>query len=306
MIGEIINEQRISLNMSRKTLSEGICTEKYVYLIEKNERNPSAYVLDHFSEKLGIDLFEYYQYLNFKNKSLVVEHKKKFDRYIKLGDIEKLKEESMKASQLEDFKCKPLSYDIIIINLMHGVLVEGKTSEAIKELNDIFETEKLNIDTLTLINGYIVLSTCYQLEGQLDKAREVLEIAYKMIKKKTEFSRYNTVIISVMISLTSLLYNAKEYDELIKHATDLIEFQEKNTEYNRIYYADFYLAFAYYNTDEFSKSKEYFMRGIHSASLFKNKMDINIIIGMRDFNQIVDKLDLDQYYIEEFYKLAVT
>ena len=91
MIGEIIKEQRNLINMSRETLAEGVCTEKYVYLIEKNERNPSAYILDDFSEKLGIDLFEYYQYLNFKNKSLVVEYKKQFDRYMQIGDIEKQK-----------------------------------------------------------------------------------------------------------------------------------------------------------------------------------------------------------------------
>lgn len=304
MIGEIIKEQRILINMTRETLAEGVCTEKYVYLIEKNERNPSAYLLDCFSEKLGIDLFEYYQYLNFKNKSLVVEYKKKIDRYIQLGDMEKLKEVGQKASELEDFKQEPLSYDIKIINLIYGALVEGKTSQAIIQLNDIFATGELNIDRLTLINGYTVLSSCYQLEGQLDKARQVIEIAYEMIKNKTELPRYYTVIINVMISLTSLLYNSGEYDKLIKYALDLIEFQEENAEYSRIYYADFYLAFAYYNTNKLSKSKEHFMRGIHAANLFKNKMDINFIVKMKEFSQIVDKLNIDQHYVQELYKLT--
>lgn len=68
MIGNIIEEQRVSLGMSRKELSEGICTQKYVYLIEKNERNPSAYILNSFSDRLGLDLFDYYQYLNYDNK----------------------------------------------------------------------------------------------------------------------------------------------------------------------------------------------------------------------------------------------
>ena len=67
MIGDIIKEQRTMNNMSRQTIAEGICSEKYIYLIERNERNPSAYILDQLSEKLGIDLFEYYQYQNFKN-----------------------------------------------------------------------------------------------------------------------------------------------------------------------------------------------------------------------------------------------
>lgn len=304
MIGEIIKEERILKNISRKTLSEGICTEKYVYLIEKNERNPSAYILNHFSEKLGIDLFEYYQYLNFKNKTQVIEHKRNFERYIQLGQIEKLKEETLKASQLEDFKSEPLIYDITIANLLYDALIQGKTSETIKKLKDILKIKKLNIDTLTLINGYIVLSSCYQIEGQLDKAREIVEVAYNMIKNKRDFSRYNTVIINVLISLTSFFYNAKEYDELIKYSKELLEFQEKYNEYSRIYYGEFYLSFAYFKTNKLSKSKEHFMRGIYSASLFQNKMDLNFIIEMKDFNEIVDKLNINQCFVEEFYKLS--
>jgi len=303
MIGEVIKEQRILKNISREELSQGICTEKYVYLIEKNERNPSAYILDQFSEKLGIDLFEYYQYLNAKNKALVVEYRKNFDRYVQLGDVEKLKKESIKASALDDFKCEPLVYDIIIINLLHKALFEGKTREPIIELKKIFETKELNIDRLTLINGYIVLATCYQLEGRLEESRQVLKDAYEMVRNKTEFSRYNTAVINVMISLNSFFYSDKAYDDLIVYSTRLLEFQEKNNEYNRIYYADFYLAFAYYNKNQLPKSKKHFMRGIHSASLFKNKMDINIITTMRDFNEAAEKLDIDSSYIKAFHKL---
>lgn len=304
MIGEIIKEQRTLKNMSRKKLAEGVCTEKYVYLIEKDERNPSAYILNHFSDKLGIDLFEYYQYLNVKNKTLFAEYKKKFERYIQLGDVKKLKKESLKASQLEDFKHEPLSYDITIINLLYEALIEGKVNETIKKLTSIFKTKDLNIDTLTLINGYIILSSCYQLENKLDEAKEVVIIAYDKISNKMGFSRYNTVIINVLISLTSFLYNDKKYKELIKHSKELIEFQEKNGQYDRIYYAYFYLAFAYYKTNELSKVKEHFMRGIHSASLFKNKMDLNFIIKMKEFSEIADKFDINKYYIEHFYKLA--
>ena len=175
---------------------------------------------------MGIDLFEYYQYLNYKDKRLVAEYKEKFERYIQLGDIEKLKEESLKAAQLEDFKEEPLSYD--------------------------------------------------------------------MVKDKKELPKYNTVIITVLISMTSLLYNAKEYNKLIKHSNKLIDFQEENGEYNRIHYVYFYISFAYYKTNNLTKSKEYFMRGIHSALLFKNKLDISYILKMEDiigfFDDICDDI----------------
>ena len=126
---------------------------------------------------------------------MVVEFKRKFERYVKLGDVEKLKQASLKAAQLEDFKSEPLIYDIEIINCLYEALVKGKTTKSIKQLTKILETPKLNIDPLTFVNGYIVLSTCYQLEGKLEEAKEVLYLAYELVKNKTKFPRYYTVII---------------------------------------------------------------------------------------------------------------
>lgn len=301
MIGDIIKEQRTLHNMSRQTIAEGICSEKYIYLIERNERNPSAYILDQLSEKLGIDLFEYYQYLSFKNSILVVEYKRKFERYVKLSDVEKLKQVSLEAAKLVDFKSEPLIYDIEIINCLYEALVEGKTTESIEKLTKILNTPKLNIDPITFINGYIVLSTCYQLEEKLEEAKEVLYLAYGLVKKKTEFPRYHTVIINVLISLNSFLYNSRDYEQLIDYSTILLEFQEKQNEYSRIYYADIYLAFGYYHTNNLEVSKKHFYRGLLSASLFKNQLDLDVMIQTKDFNQLMKEF-LKEEHIQLFYQ----
>lgn len=301
MIGDIIKEQRTLNNMSRQTIAEGICSEKYIYLIERNERNPSAYILDQLSEKLGIDLFEYYQYLSFKNSIMVVEFKRKFERYVKLGDVEKLKQASLKAAQLEDFKSEPLIYDIEIINCLYEALVKGKTTKSIKQLTKILETPKLNIDPLTFVNGYIVLSTCYQLEGKLEEAKEVLYLAYELVKNKTKFPRYYTVIINVLISLTSFLYNSQDYEKLIHYSKILLDFHEKQNEYNRIYYADIYLAFGYYHTNNLEASKKHFYRGLLSTSLFKNQLDLDVMIQTKDFNKLLNEF-LEDKHIQLFYQ----
>lgn len=304
MIGDIIKEQRTSLKMSRNSLSEGICTEKYIYLIEKNERNPSAYILNNLSDRLGIDLFEYYQYLDYEDQIAVAEYKEKFDRYIKSGEVEKLKEASDRASELEDFKHEPLIYDIKIIDLLYKATIKGKISEVIEELTDLLKIEKLNIDNLTLINAYIVLSSCYQIQGEIDKAEKAVDIAYDMTINKYEFSRYSTSVITVMISKNSLLYHRKMYDELIMHSEHLLRFQEKYTEFNRIYYGEFYLSFAYYRTGELQKAKEHFLKGIHSALLFQNKLDIKYILQMGIFNEMIEKLDINQYLIDQLHEIG--
>lgn len=303
MIGDIIKEQRILLGMSRKALSEGICSEKYIYLIETNERNPSAYILNGLSDRLGIDLFEYYQYLNYENKTKVFKYKENFERYTQTSDIEKLKEESLKARQLPEFQKEPLIYDIKVIDCLYKTTVKGKAQEAIKELNKMVSFRELNIDPITLVNAYAVLSTAYQLEGQWKQAEKAIDIACELVKDKTAFTRYNTVIITVLISVTSLFYNMEEYEKLIEYSQFLMDFQEKYSEYNRFYYVDYYLAFAYYKTNEPDKAHDHFMRGGYSALLFKNKIDIEYITGMKGFKEITENLEVDSRFIEQLCKI---
>lgn len=210
MLGKVIKEQRTLINMTRKTLSEGICSENDIYLIEKNKKNPSIYQLNTFSEKLAIDLFEYYEYFNYLNREKVVKHKENFERAIKSHNIEELMEESRLAAQLEDFQREPLIYDIKIYNYAYTALIKGETSEVIKELEEILKNKKLNIDPITLLNAYIVLSSAYQIEGRWDEASYVIEVISEIIKKSIGFTRYKTVIVSGLISITSFLYNTEQ------------------------------------------------------------------------------------------------
>ena len=82
MIGPIIKEKRIAKGWTQQELAEGICTDKHIYLIETNQRNPSVKMLNKLSEKLEVDLFEYYQYFHFENPAIVLEYKRKIERYI--------------------------------------------------------------------------------------------------------------------------------------------------------------------------------------------------------------------------------
>lgn len=303
MIGDIIKEQRLLLGMSRNKLAKGICSEKYIYLIEKNERNPSAYLLNSFSERLGIDLFEYYQYLNYDNKTQVFKHKENFERYTQTSNVELLKAESKEASKLKAFQKEPLVYDIKVIDCTYKAVVLGETGEAIQNIVELIETKKLNIDPITLINAYVTLATAYQIQKNWNEAKEAIEFAYHLVENKTAFDRYNTVIISVLISITSLLYNMEEYEELIKYSNWLMDFQEKYSQYNRFYYVDYYLAFAYYKTDNPTQAREHFMRGGYSALLFKNEIDIGFIMQMKGFKEISKDVEIDPRFIEQLNKV---
>ena len=66
-IGKVIKQFRDLRELSRAELAKGICSEKYVYLIEKGKRTPSTQIMRHFCNKLKTDLFLYYEYLDCKD-----------------------------------------------------------------------------------------------------------------------------------------------------------------------------------------------------------------------------------------------
>lgn len=84
----------------------------------------------------------------------------------------------------------------------------------------------------------------------------------------------------------------------------MTEYQEKHSEYSRIYYVEFYIAFAYYKTNKITESKEHFMRGLYSVLLLKSKVDISFIIRIKGFKEISEALDIDQKLIDELYEIV--
>lgn len=204
---------------------------------------------------------------------------------------------------MEDFQREPLTYDIKINNYAYTAFIKGETKEVIKGLDELLEKKDLNLDPITLLNGYIVLSSAYQIEGRWDELRQVIEIIAEIIKKSIEFTRYKAVIISALITIASFLYNTEQYEELLKHSKHLIEYQEKHSEYGRMYFVEFYFSLAYYKTNKITESKEHFMRGLYSVLLLKNKIDIGFIIKIKGFKEVSKNLDIDQKLLDELYEI---
>lgn len=120
-IGKIIEEYRNKSKMSRSALAVNICSEKYIFLIEKGKRTPSSIMLKQLSQRLGVDLFEYYKYLDCIDPTAVRDYMKVFHNYRMKNYTEELKKETEAAMNLPDFKNKPWSYEIQLNILSYNV-----------------------------------------------------------------------------------------------------------------------------------------------------------------------------------------
>lgn len=98
----------------------------------------------------------------------------------------------------------------------------------------------------------------------------------------------------------------EEYEELIKYSTRLKDSQEKHREYNRFYYVDFYLSFAYYEMNDLERVFDHFMRDSYSAILFKNPVDVYFITQMPGFKIAAKNLQIEPKFIQQLYDIIET
>lgn len=213
-IGKVIYEFRSRNEMSRKELAEGICSEQYVYLIEKGERTPSAEVSAQFSAKLGIDLFEYYYYLSADEPIVVYEMLKKIIEKRRTMDFEGLSKITKEALIYDDFHKSPWCYEIELNRLSHRVFVEQEWQEVIVEIKKIFnDFELTNENDKYYINLSVLLSTCYQMGGEFNNAELATLAAGKILNNKMSNRNYKQEITSVNLNLMTVYYYQGKYNE---------------------------------------------------------------------------------------------
>lgn len=80
-IGNIIHEFRNSLHLTRQELSAEICSEKYLYMIEKGDRTPSTEVMRRLEDRMGVAILKYYEYPEyFSSRNVYTEEKRLVDQ----------------------------------------------------------------------------------------------------------------------------------------------------------------------------------------------------------------------------------
>ncbi len=73
--GDVLRYYRKKKGISQELLADGVCSREYIGLIEKGKNIPTLYMVDAFSKKMGINLFDAY--------ALIIEHND-FDTHLKI------------------------------------------------------------------------------------------------------------------------------------------------------------------------------------------------------------------------------
>ena len=288
-IGNVIMKFRSITGMSRKELSDGICSEKYIYMIEKGERTPSAGLARRLGDKMGVDLFIYYEYLDCEDPISVHSIIKKFNKYRRENSLKLLDEVTKEAMRLPDFKKKPWLYEIEFNYYMKKVLSDGDFLNSICKIQEIINNlEQDNSNYICIINFYVLLSTCYQMALDLENAKKTIIVANEKISGLENITRYEQVFTSVKISKIIMHYQTGELDCVIEEGLNLNKYEIETCCHERSHYTQFYLAFAFYQSGLEEKGIEYFINALCVLLIRYKPEDMYYITKCEAFRVIIN------------------
>lgn len=296
------------LSLSRKELADGLCTEKYIYLIEKGERSPSIDIISMISERLGVDLFDYYQYLGCNNPIVVRESIRHFNICRRKNDYVELERITKVVSRYPDFNIKPWIYEIEL-NLLTLILFQRRKYKEGKEkiINLLEELEVKYANSYYAVNLYMLLSACNQFLGDLAGAKEAVLTAERMLSDKQDMDKYNHIRMAVKVCSISNAYHSGEYELAIQKGVEFLQYLYSLSVYLYLYYVYFYLSFSNYNLRRYQEASEYFKKGINSLMLEERQSDVNLLYELEEFKILLYQSGLTKGCIEEFlrrYNLA--
>lgn len=300
-IGNLIREYRNRLEISQKTLAEDICSEKFIYLIEKGSRTPSAEMTKLIGNRLGVDLFDYFQYLDCKDPIEVRECMSKIILNRQKGNYKVVKEIIEEAILLPDFKQKPWCYEIDMNRIFYMSFVEHRYEEAIEEVELLISgiDPKYHSDVY-MANIYNLLSKTYLLNNDLVNAKETLILAQDAIRNKEHYAKYAFCIIGVRISAITIHYLSGEYEQAIEEGMALLEYHSENSACERVFYSFFFLAFSYYKLGNIEQALGWFKKGIFMVLIKDRPFDVFYISGQDAFQELLNREDLDICLVNEF------
>jgi len=194
-IGNLIYEIREKRLMSRAELAEGICSKKYIYMIENGERSPSIQILLGISKKLHFNFFDTISYL--ENES-PLKFKEIIGKYIKLrieGNKKNIIEYSEALKKMTLYM-RPEVKQLVTFHDIYLRMINGLTSaEDIKIAEDnlsktcVYSVGELDLSihiTYTELLLLAIVELCkfkYYDEFNIPRLERLYELSKSLIKK---------------------------------------------------------------------------------------------------------------------------
>lgn len=288
-IGTVVRELRELAGLSRKELCEGICTEKYAYLIERGERTPSAEVLRLMGIRLGRNLFEYIEYLDCADPMRVHALIARLNLFRNFNQLDDLRDTIREAEALPDFARRPWVYELELNRAHYFVMTERRYAEGAARVEAVLrDIPPQYASGLYVVEMYVLLYTCRMLLEDWDAAERAIGMGERFAGRGQGAFRDVDLMISLRIGRFARSLVAGRYAEVAERGARLFQYQTESGHYGWVHMTCFLLAFAHLNMGMDGEAVRWFKKGLHIV-LFGRMGGLHIVARFSEFWQLLDE-----------------
>lgn len=271
--------------MTRENLAKGICSSKYIYMLERGDRSPSVEMIAKIGEAMQEDLLRYIPYADCDDPVGVARIMEKINESNSHSDYLNLKALTQKAKTMEDFQRKPwsdeLQYNEIfceVYELPWSVAILEKVKEIILvnggrvNMNDDSEGDLPN----PLLKYYNLLAYYHFVAKDFDEAAWLIRHNYSRYKLLRHLPQYRESFISIGLNHLRTLAHSKSFAVMIDEAEDMIAFMRQVKSFDRLHAIHYYLSQAFYHTGRTDEAIREYARFIHAGSSGMNPVDFAV------------------------------
>lgn len=276
--GEHLEYIRIEHHLTRTSLSDGICSEKQLYRIEKSESEPSIFILSHLSLRLNIDLLDLYRQYNL-NIQTGFKEIVEINTYLRDYDIRNLKK-YLNTLNFSKFESNPLfkeTYYYALASCFYVLDCDYKSSLFYINKGLLLENDTIAEDISNNVfsnNGYCLLNlkaSIFLRQKEYQKAcflfiaiKESLE-KYFITPNITGFlspTLIHKIYSAILSNMIICYYNIGEYEKTIYYSDIAISYSIKNYIMRHFQIVLDYKARALYQTGKYQEASRLFNTAI--------------------------------------------
>jgi transcriptional regulator with XRE-family HTH domain len=287
-IGQVIQKLRVNKNLSRNALSDGICSEKYIYLIEKGQRTPSSEISHLLSIRLGIDLFQYYEFLDCEEPIFVRDSISRLNAYRRTTNFRKSIALISELENHPDFQRAPYSYELEIDKLGYRMFSKNEYVDAIEDIISLIDSvDNKYREEEFMANLYILLSTALQNSMRLEEAKKAQNQAMSILENKEGITRYHQVISSSRLNRMTLAYLESDYQAVISDGLWLCDFSSRNNVNDRSNFTYYYIAMGYWGAGQKEEAMLWLENCVFAMLTNYRPYEISIISSFGPFSEMI-------------------
>lgn len=267
--GKVLKKVRIGKGLSQRSLAEGICTEKFIYLIEAGKRLPSAYILELLSMRLNTNLnkllilstYEDPIAINQIKASIDVARKEKEVHKLKKG-ISYLEEQPIREPYIEQFllwnkaivaELDESYHEAQNLCLESLAITRGATNldRIIKDCEKKF-IPSMELDILSTLTCIIFKS------GDTDIAIHICKVMLRNMEYYFEKPSENEIYNNLLYNTSYFLSHSNRKKEALTHLNRLIYYSDKKNRMDQLEQKMYFKSILLYEVGMIECSKKIF------------------------------------------------